>query len=199
MATGQSSLYDQGRRRRRDFGLKDLFQANVPNRKDPESPRQGGSAGIAPVRNQVGRGRVSYVPQVKAAIAKPPAAAMTSRYWQLPQNWRELLAEVKWATGNGLTMEVKAPLTVTAALTEQKHPERWFVHLLNYDGEHAPTVSDIEVGLHAPPGREIARVTIVSPDGGGPVVVPVLFCCNHGRLLLSASSSRNRDKPGSNP
>jgi hypothetical protein len=111
---------------------------------------------------------------VKAAIAKPPAAAMTSRYWQLPQNWRELLAEVKWATGNGLTMEVKAPLTVTAALTEQKHPERWFVHLLNYDGEHAPTVSDIEVGLHAPPGREIARVTIVSPDGGGPVVVPVL-------------------------
>ena len=89
---------------------------------------------------------------------------MRSHYWKLPRNWEELVAEVKWAAGGSLSLEVKAPLTVTAELAEQKDRNRLLVHLLNYDCERNPTVANIEVSLRLPPGKQVTSVTILSPD-----------------------------------
>jgi hypothetical protein len=120
---------------------------------------------------------------VKAAVAKPATAAMTSQYWKLPQNWQELVAEVKWTAGGELAMEVKAPLTVTAELTEQKDQGRWLVHLLNYDRERNPSVANIEVSLRLPPGKHVAQISILSPDADGGV--PAEVRASEGRAIFA--------------
>jgi hypothetical protein len=180
VATEHSSLYTDWRQRRRDFGLKDVFNVGAPERRssgDPEKPLI-----VAPVRNRVGRGRASYISSVKPAVAKPAAAAMTSQYWKLPQNWQEIVTEVKWAAGGEFAMEAKAPLNVAAELTEQKDQGRWLVHLLNYDAERNPNVPPIEVSLRLPPGKMVARVSIVSPDREG--IISPQIRATEGRAIF---------------
>jgi hypothetical protein len=164
-ATERSSLFTRWRLRRRNFGLKDLFQVDAPRGRGAVASEA--NLDVAPVRNRVGRGRVAYIPNVRAAVAKPATVAMTSRYWKLPRNWEEIIAEVKWAAGGRFAMEVAAPLTVTAELTQQEDKDRWLVHLLNYDVQRSPTVENIEVSLLAPPGKQVEQVSILSPDQDG--------------------------------
>jgi hypothetical protein len=162
VATGQTSLYTEWRRRRRDFGLKDLFQVDAPpwgGRRRPEE-----ALSLAPVRNQAGQGRVVYIPEVKPAIEKPPAARMTSEYWKLPVNWKELVAAVEWVVGRRPSLEVKAPLTVVAEPMERKQHDELLVHLVNYDVARTPTVRNIEVSLRIPDGKTVTQVSLLSPD-----------------------------------
>jgi hypothetical protein len=162
VATEATSLYTNWRQRRPDFGLKGLLQITPPawaGRRAPEKLLD-----IAPVRNQVGKGRAVYVAQVRPAIEKPPSVQMNSQYWKLPLNWQDLIAEVKWAAGGELSLETKAPETVTAELLEQKNSGRLMVHLLNYDVERRPTVNNIEVSLQLPDGKTVKQVAVISPD-----------------------------------
>jgi len=162
VATEHSSLYTEWRLRMPEFGLQDLLKVNAPpwhGTREPEDLLKTG-----PVQNVVGRGRVLYLPEVKPAIDKPPTAPMTSEYWKLPLNQEDLIAAVRWAAGRRLSLEVKAPATVTAELLERKQQGELLLHLLNYDVVRTPSVADIEVSVQVPQGKKVKNVSLLSPD-----------------------------------
>lgn len=162
VATEHTSLYTEWRQRRRDFGLKDLLKVNAPPWHEDQSSED--LLKIAPVQNQAGRGRVVYVPEVKPSIKKPPAVRMTSEYWKLPINWRELIDETKWAAGGQLSLETNAPPTVVAEVMERAGGKELLVHLLNYDVARTQSVRNIEVSLLLPRTKRAGKVVLLSPD-----------------------------------
>jgi hypothetical protein len=99
-----------------------------------------------------------YIAKVQPAVPKPPAASATSEYWKLPLNSEDLIAAVRRAAGGSLSLDVKAPPTVTAEVYEQKDKRRLLVHLVNYD---TSAVGNIAVSVAAP---AVEKVTLLSPD-----------------------------------
>jgi hypothetical protein len=171
VATGRTSLYTPWRLRRRDYGLNDLFgvQAAVRTRRGKERDLD-----IRPVQTHRGRGRVSYVAAVKPAIDKPPGARMTSQYWKLPLNWKELVDQVRWAAEGRFTLEVEVPETLAVVVEQQKQVEsnRQLVHLLNYAAPRGATVNDVRVEIELPQGKVVRQVRLLTPDGEGGAPVP---------------------------
>jgi hypothetical protein len=165
VATEQSSLYTLWRLRRRDFGLKDLFQVEAPPQ---EFPGRETDLQITPVRNHVGGGRVTYIARVRPAIEKPPAAQMSSQYWKLPLNWDELVEAVRWAAGGTFSLEVEASETpsLVAELIGQPEHNRRIVHLLNYAAPQGSRVGNVRVEVELPEGKRVRQVTLLTPDGG---------------------------------
>ncbi len=162
VATEHASLYTEWRQRRREFGLKDLLKVEAPPWRGANEPEE--LLKVLPVRNQVGRGRVVYVAGVRPTVEKPPAAHMVSQYWRLPVNWKELVEAVNWAAAGRLSLEVNAPLSVVAEVTEQRAEGKLLVHLLNYDVARTPLLSNIEVSLGIPEGKKVGRLSLLSPD-----------------------------------
>jgi hypothetical protein len=160
VATGQTSLFTEERRRRRNFALADLFGIDAPAYAGGRAPER--AAGVTPVRNEAGKGRVVYIPSVRPAMEKPTTAAMTSQYWKLPLNWHELIEAVKWAAGGELSLDVQAPPEVAAELIDQN--SRVLVHLLNYGREHGPVKGKIGVSVEIPQGRRVGKASLISPD-----------------------------------
>jgi len=181
VATEHSSLYTEWRQRRRDFGLKDLLKVDAPPWHGANEPEELLKTG--PVRNLIGRGRVVYVPEVKPATEKPPTAPMTSQYWKLPVNWEELATAVRWAAGDNVSLEVKAPLTVTAELMEQKKSNKLLVHLLNYDVQRFPIVSNIEIILKIPDGGKVEEISLLSPDEEK--AQPATYAARNKRIVVN--------------
>jgi hypothetical protein len=165
VATEQTSLYTSRRLRRPDFGLGDLFKVSAPQWQGPRALEA--NLEIAPLRNRIGHGRVSYIPSVKPAIERPRAERMSSRYWKLPLNCEELIEGVKWAAGGKLSLEVMAPGTraVVAELMDQPGKRRRLVHLVNYAGPQGKVVINLRLAVDLPRGRQAGRVTLLSPDG----------------------------------
>jgi hypothetical protein len=159
VATGNTSLYTEWRQRKRDFGLNDLFQV-----KAPEGRRGRVLADATVTQKQVGKGRVVYIPEIQPSIPKPPAAAMTSQYWKLPVNLKELIGSVQWASGNNLSLNVEAPLTVTMELIQKEDKSSLILHLINFDSK-SPSVKNIKVDVQAPEGKKITQITVMTPDG----------------------------------
>ena len=164
VATEQTSLYTSRRLRRPDFGLKGLLGVSAPTWEGPR--RQEKNLQIKPVQSRIGKGRVMYFPSVEPAIEKPPAAQMSSKYWKLPLNWKELIEGVRWAAADGLSLEVSAPgtLAVVAELIEQPAESRRLVHLVNYAGPQGKPVSNVGVAVELPPGKHVGQVRLLSPD-----------------------------------
>jgi len=162
VATEYTSLFDNWRQRRRDFGLQTLFGVSAPAFRGGRSRAQ--FPGAAPVRREDGRGRVVYIPEIKPAIEKPLGARMTYQFWKLPVNWREIVDAVRWAAGGDFSLEVTAPATVAAEAMEQRGTKKLLVHLLNYDVARTHSLSNIEVKLRLPRGQAAAKVTLLSPD-----------------------------------
>ncbi|HUX10958.1 MAG TPA: hypothetical protein VMW51_09970, partial [Terriglobia bacterium] len=142
-----------------------LLKVAAPQWRGPRAPEQ--DLEMAPLQNRIGQGRVTYIPAVRPAMEKPPAAAMSSKYWKLPLNWKELIDGVRWAAGR-LSLEVKAPETaaVVAELMDQPGKGRRLVHLINFAGPQGDPVSNVEVAVEVPEGKESGRVTLLTPDGG---------------------------------
>jgi hypothetical protein len=170
-ATEQTSLYTPWRLRRQDFGLKDMFGVEAPQRGWRGEERD---LEIPPVHNRIGHGRVTYISAVKPTIEKPTAAPMTSQYWKLPLNWEELIQQVRWAAGGNFSLEADAPgtLAITAELIEQRKQSRRVVHLLNYTAPQGSTVSDIKAEVELPQGKRVRQVSLLSPDGSEDTAVP---------------------------
>src|SRR3989441_3765774 len=162
VVTEHSTLYTEWRQRRRNFGLADLFKVDAPPWSGAHAPEE--ILKLAAIRRQVGQGRVVYIPQVKPAIPKPPTERMTSQYWKLPVNWRELIDAVRWAAGGRLSLQVTAAPTVVTELVEQKEKDELIVHLLNYDVAKNPSVQDIAVDLRIPGVKKVMKVSLISPD-----------------------------------
>lgn len=175
VATEHTSLYTEWRRRRPEFGLKDLWEVTAPVWRGVCGQGPAGGCpesvlNIAPARQSVGNGRVVYLPEVKPAIEKPAAVPMTSMYWKLPDNWEILLDSVRWAAGGRLTLEVDAPLTVTAELLEQPKTGKLLLHLINYDLDRTPRVENLRVAIRR--AGMVKEVTLLSPDGAQEKVTP---------------------------
>ncbi len=164
VATEQTSLYTPRRLRRRDFGLHDLFKVSAPQWRGPGEVEK--NLEMPPLRNSIGRGRVSYIPSVKPAIEKPSAERMPSRYWKLPLNWEELIEGVEWAAAGKLSLEVICPgsRAVVAELMDQPGKNRRLVHLVNYAGPQGKVVSDVGVAVDLPQGKHAGTITLLSPD-----------------------------------
>lgn len=172
VATEQTSLYTPWRLRRRDFGLRDLLGVEAPAWERPGRPEE--NLKIPPVQNHVGRGRVSYIATVEAAIKKPPEARMTSQYWKLPLNWQDLINQTRWAAGGKFTLEVEAPetLAVVAEPQRQAGGKRLLVHLLNYAAPQGMTVSNVKVEIELPQDQRVQRVSLLTPDENGTMEAP---------------------------
>jgi hypothetical protein len=165
VATGNTSLYTEWRQRKRELGLNDLFQVTAPQRRVGRGRSMGRVlADATPTQRQVGKGRVVYIPGVQPSIPKPQAVAMTSRYWKLPVNCKELIESVQWASGDNLSLKIEAPLTVTMELIQKDDKSALVLHLLNFDSK-SPSVKNIKVDLQVPEGKKIAQVTVMTPDG----------------------------------
>jgi hypothetical protein len=162
VATEGTSLYTEWRQRRDDFGLKDLLKVSAPPWRGARFPED--LLKIAPVKSPIGHGRIVYIPEIKPSIDKPPGARMTSEYWKLPVNSRELIDAVKWAAGGQLSIETNAPETVVTELMEGGKGKEMLVHLLNYGVARSPLVKSIEVSLVPPKPKASGTVVLLSPD-----------------------------------
>jgi len=183
VATEHTSLYTPWRQRRPDFGLKDLLKVVAPPWRETEENKPEALLKISPVRNQIGKGRAVYVAAVKPSIQKPPAERMISEYWKLPVNWNELIEAVQWAAEGHLSLQVNAPLTVAAEITEQREEGRMMLHLVNYDSARTPRVNDIGVSLEIPRGKKATRISLLSPDEQGMPSLP--FTIQNGKLVFT--------------
>ena len=186
VATEHTSLYTPWRQPRRNFGLRDLLKVDAPSWRGAYQPDA--ILKIPTVRNQIGSGRVVYIPEVKATIAKPSGEPMTSEYWKLPANWRELNESVKWAAGGQLSIEVTAPVTVAAELTEQKQNKTLLVHLVNYNVARTPSVSGIQVSLRMADHQKVSKAFLLSPDEEG--ARPLVVTEKNGRAMISVPPLR---------
>ena len=128
--------------------------------------------GTGPVLNEIGRGRVAYIPEIKPAIEKPMGARMTSQYWKLPVNWREVVETVRWAARGDFSLQVNAPLTVIAEPMVQRQTKKLLVHFVNYNVAATPEVSNLDVKFQLPAGASVAKVTLLSPDRADVVTLP---------------------------
>lgn len=183
VATEQSSLYTERRLRRRDFGLKDLFKVSAPPWQRTVKVEK--DLDIALVQNRIGQGRVAYIPAIKPAIPKPPTVRMDSKYWKLPLNLQELIGAVKWAASGGLSLKVKASnsLAIVTELMEQSGKDRRLVHLINYAGPQGKMADSVEVNVEIPEGKEVRKVTLLTPDGTGTQTLPGRT--GHGRISFT--------------
>jgi len=167
IATEYTSLYNNWRERRRDFGLHDLMDVSAPPFRGIRGSER--FPGTAPVRHQAG-GRVVYIPEIKPAIEKPLGARMTYQYWKLPLNSNDIVDSVRWAAGS-LSVEVTAPRTVVIEPMRQGS-KKLLLHLLNYDVARTPSVANLEVKFRLPDHAAVSRVTLLSPDRAGSPVLP---------------------------
>jgi hypothetical protein len=162
VATEHSSLLTEWRQRKLDFGLSDLFRVKAPGWHGTRSPED--ILNIPIQKNQVGKGRVVYIPEVKPSTPKPATVAMTNLYWKLPVNLKELIESVQWASGNNLSLNIEAPLTVTMELLQKEDKSALILHLVNFDAKN-PSVKNIKVDVQVPEGKKVTQVTVMTPDG----------------------------------
>ncbi|TZF83645.1 hypothetical protein FW774_09215 [Pedobacter sp. BS3] len=169
VATEHTSLYTDWYRRKADFGLRDLFKVQAPEwhlRSKPEDILK-----IPVQKNQIGKGRVVYIPEVRAAVPKPTAAAMSGKYLKLPLNNQELIESVKWASGDNLSLYIDGPETVTMELTEKTDKSAMLLHLVNFNYQKS-AVQNIHVDVKVPAGKKVKQVMILSPDNTSENVIP---------------------------
>lgn len=184
VASEQTSLKTEWGQRKADFGLKDLFNVKAPELKelisfDFAETRINITSSVT---NQVGSGRVIYIPEIIPSIQKPSGDAMTSQYWKLPKNYSELIQAVKWAAREDLLIDVTAPSFVALELTASEKTDKMMIHLLNYKALYNETVKDIKVILKIPKGRQVLDLLLLSPDREGTKTLP--FDVKDGRITF---------------
>ncbi len=159
VATWNTSMLDEWRRKRSKFALADVFGIETPD-------------AAAPLRRTYGKGRVVYLPRLNSDAKRPwGMAPVPNALWKLPSNASEFAEAVKWAAGGTLAAEVEAPLWVTAELARQPETGTHLLHLINFKLHEQ--LKDVPVQLRLPAGAKIRSAAIVSPDAGASAQVPV--------------------------
>jgi hypothetical protein len=164
VATGQTSLYTEWRRRRRDFGLKDCFEISAPAWNGPGVPEA--IVPGDPVRKSFGKGRVVYVPEIIPSTHRPISEDMTSQYWTPAVNHESLRDAVLWAIRDHPTVRTESSLSpyVTVELAHQEVENRLVLHMLNYDHARNSSVQNIQVEVAIPGNRKVKHIQMLTPD-----------------------------------
>lgn len=163
IGTEHTSLYNEFRQRRREFGLQDLFKVQSPGWNGRTAPDD--ILKIPIQQNQSGAGKIVYIPEVIPSKPKPATVAMTSQFWKLPVNYKELIQAVNWAADSSLPVTIEAPIYVTTELTQKEDKSALMLHLLNYDFKKNPSLQNIKVSVNIPDGKTFSQVTVLTPDG----------------------------------
>jgi hypothetical protein len=177
VATGDTSLYTEWRRRRNDFALGDLFQVHVDG--SQFSFGSGGGIGHESLLTDVphyqertfGKGRVVYLKAVvpagrtaETAEIPPTNAAYKHDLWSLPENTPDILRAIRYATNTAYSVEFdNAPLTTTMELTDNKDGTERTLHWLNYKLQ-TPLVPATPVSVAVPWQKHVSSVEVISPD-----------------------------------
>ena len=180
VATEHTSLYTEWHLRKADFGLSDLFKVKAPEwhlRSKPEDILK-----IPVQKNQIGKGRVVYIPEVRAAVPKPTAVAMSGKYLKLPLNNQELIESVKWASNDNLSLHIDGPETIAMELYEKNDKSALLLHLVNYDYTK-PAVQNIHIDVKIPVGKKVKQVMVLSPDNTSENMIP--FKENSNRVTFT--------------
>jgi hypothetical protein len=177
IATGETSLYTEWRRRYNDFALADVFHVHVDG-----SKFSFGSGGVAPrtslltavpdyQESSFGKGRVVYLRAVvpagrtyATADVLPESEAYRHNLWTLPENSADLLKALRYANG-GAPFSVEftgAPLTTTMELTDNAAGTERSLHWLNYDLRKHIEPAAVTVAI--PAGKHVTGVEVLSPD-----------------------------------
>ena len=181
VATEGTSAYNEWRRERKDFGLADVFGIHRKQGvsqdlsyffddfgKAVEGPGSE-DASKEVVRNEFGKGRCVYIPEIKPTIKVSKdrlALEVPPESLALPENYQELVKAVNWASRDNLPIKVKAPLTVVIELLHQRSKNRIILHLLNYNFNQI--VKDIEVDLEIPEGKSVGKIILLALDNKEP-------------------------------
>ena len=152
VATEDSSLFTEWRRKRPAFGLSNLLNVSRPDE----------VSSVTRNENPPPLGRTVYVPAIVPSIERPPSEPMINRFWGLPQNYQELVDAVIWAAKGSLPVQVEAPLTTVVELTASTTQPLLTLHFINYEPDRK--VSDIHVRLKIPDGKGIKTIEWLSPD-----------------------------------
>ncbi|MFC1558638.1 hypothetical protein ACFL40_04705 [candidate division KSB1 bacterium] len=161
VAVGNSTIYNDWRIRRLDFGLNDLFNCHYYYNKEKPS---------SIVKNIFEKGRVVYIPEIVPSVQAPSGGFngyIAGKYWKLPTNSEELYDAVKWASNDNLTLEINSPDCVTAELLKQEKTGRLILHLVNYNCNEI--YQDIKAKIRMNKNREEYKITLYSPDIDKPV------------------------------
>ncbi|HEU0142820.1 MAG TPA: beta-galactosidase trimerization domain-containing protein [Bryobacteraceae bacterium] len=186
VATGRTSLYNDWRRIRNDYGLADVLGIHsVRGRAMPEEQR-----------GTFGKGRAVYVRDVVAADPIPGieadapnsptgASGFGRAYWKLPKNSEQLVAAIRYANGAPLAVEFEhAPLTTVMEITEKKDGSGRMLHWVNYRlGTPVPSTT---VSVSVPPDKTVRSVEVISPDGNASGKVKFTMEKNRVRFQLPA-------------
>lgn len=167
VATGQTSLYNEHRKRRRDFGLRQCFGTAAPRWNGPVAPETVLSGG--PNRNSVGKGRAVYVPEIVPAIQKPANESMSSKYWSPAVNHEALRDSVLWAIGGTPLVQTTDRVSpyIVFQMVHQEADNRLLLHVLNYDSARNPSPLDVPVEVNLPAGKKLASIQLLTPDEHG--------------------------------
>ncbi len=165
VVTGQAGLYDAWRRLRVEPGLRGLVEQQLPARAYEETVEGAPMPGGPPVRKEVGKGRVVYLPGVEfdGALPEPePYFVISNRFWKRPKNWAEIVESIRWAAREEIPMRVDGPEYLVANLVEQ--PGRRILHLVNYNAKNVPAIPSVQVWCGLPQGVAARGVRLYSPD-----------------------------------
>ena len=119
----------------------------------------------APRRAQFGRGRVVYLPQMRATREPVRTYKEIGEYRgqlhiRLPDGWERVLEQVRWAAGGSMAVEVGAVYGVTHELL-RKGRQR-LLHLVNYTGKPSGLTT-----VSVDPKRfDLRRAEVISMEPG---------------------------------
>jgi len=178
VATELTSLYDEWRRLRPDFALRDLFGNNalLDRGDDWQKPTTTARYNASYVQNLFGSGRAAYLPTIQTrrvadytgVIGEEPYRFGVEQ-WENPLNAADLLAAIRWAAGGLLAATVDAPEGMAVELLKQPGGAL-LLHLLNYRLDQS--VPAVNVRLRLTPGHTPRRATLLTFDADAEVAIP---------------------------
>jgi hypothetical protein len=167
VATGHTSLYNERRERRRDFGLKDCFGVSAPAWHATHEATEPGD----PVRTQFGKGQVVYIPEIIPAKDQKPSPGLRPLQHSrgLAINNQTLQDAVATAMKTSATVEITSAAFpfVTLELVQQAAERRWILHMVNYDHVRNSPLREIPVRVTMRPNLTVERIRMFSPDQSG--------------------------------
>lgn len=175
VATGRTSLYNDWRRVRKDYGLADVLNIQVSSDYTPSDVLNifYTDPGKTPVekRGTFGKGRTAYLPAVVpgetvSELESVGENGFDNSYWALPENSEQIVSAIRYAAGTPFSVEFDhAPLTTVMELTEKKDGTERILHWVNYNLGVAAKGTRVTVA--APKGKKVTAVELLSPDGAG--------------------------------